>query len=103
MNKSSLPITGSFVHKHPYFSDHGHVEIEPVQIEAQFDLPSLISEIAPGYSERLSMPSGTRMPRLQREIITLDQAKHIERIGDYVKDICELNFYLREAVFTNTV
>ena len=25
-------------------------------------------------------------------------AKHIERIGDYVKDICELNVYLREAV-----
>ena len=26
-------------------------------------------------------------------------AKHIERIGDYVKDICELNVYLIEAVF----
>ncbi len=26
-------------------------------------------------------------------------AKNIERIGDYVKDICELNVYLREAVF----
>ncbi|MBA3633212.1 MAG: phosphate signaling complex protein PhoU [Acidobacteria bacterium] len=26
-------------------------------------------------------------------------AKHIERIGDYVKDICELNVYLREAAF----
>ena len=25
-------------------------------------------------------------------------AKHLERIGDYVKDICELNVYLREAV-----
>lgn len=24
-------------------------------------------------------------------------AKHLERIGDYVKDICELNVYLREA------
>lgn len=26
-------------------------------------------------------------------------AKHLERIGDYVKNICELNVYLREAVF----
>ncbi len=26
-------------------------------------------------------------------------AKHLERIGDYVKDICELNVYLREAEF----
>jgi phosphate transport system protein len=26
-------------------------------------------------------------------------AKHLERIGDYVKDICELNVYLIEAVF----
>ena len=26
-------------------------------------------------------------------------AKHLERIGDYVKDICELNVYLREAAF----
>lgn len=26
-------------------------------------------------------------------------AKHLERIGDYVKDICELNVYITEAVF----
>ena len=26
-------------------------------------------------------------------------AKHLERIGDYVKDICELNVYPREAAF----
>jgi phosphate transport system protein len=26
-------------------------------------------------------------------------AKHLERIGDYIKDICELNVYLREAAF----
>ncbi len=26
-------------------------------------------------------------------------AKHLERIGDYVKDICELNVYLTEAEF----
>ena len=26
-------------------------------------------------------------------------AKHLERVGDYVKDICELNVYLTEAAF----
>ncbi len=26
-------------------------------------------------------------------------AKHLERIGDYVKDICEMNVYLTEAAF----
>jgi len=26
-------------------------------------------------------------------------AKHLERIGDYVKDICELIVYMKEAVF----
>ena len=26
-------------------------------------------------------------------------AKHIERIGDYVKDICEMTVYLTEAAF----
>ena len=26
-------------------------------------------------------------------------AKHIERVGDYVKDICELTVYMTEATF----
>ncbi len=26
-------------------------------------------------------------------------AKHLERIGDYIKDICELTVYMKEAVF----
>lgn len=35
----------------------------------------------------------TRLARL------LFVAKHLERIGDYVKDICELTVYMKEAVF----
>jgi Na+/phosphate symporter len=35
----------------------------------------------------------TRLARL------LFAAKNLERIGDYVKDICELTVYMKEAVF----
>ena len=37
--------------------------------------------------------AATRLARL------IFVAKHLERIGDYVKDICELTVYMREAVF----
>ena len=37
--------------------------------------------------------AATRLTRL------LFVAKNLERIGDYVKDICELTVYMREAVF----
>jgi phosphate uptake regulator len=35
----------------------------------------------------------TRLARL------LFAAKNLERIGDYVKDICEMTVYMKEAVF----
>lgn len=38
----------------------------------------------------------TKSTRLARLLFV---AKHLERIGDYVKDICELTVYMREAVF----
>lgn len=38
----------------------------------------------------------TKSARLARLLFV---AKHLERIGDYVKDICELTVYMREAVF----
>lgn len=41
----------------------------------------------------LDNAKSTRLARL------LFVAKHLERIGDYVKDICELTVYMREAVF----
>ena len=39
---------------------------------------------------------GTKSTRLARLLFV---AKHLERIGDYVKDICELTVYMREAIF----
>lgn len=38
----------------------------------------------------------TKSTRLARLMFV---AKHLERIGDYVKDICELTVYMKEAVF----
>lgn len=38
----------------------------------------------------------TKSTRLARLLFV---AKHLERIGDYVKDICELTVYMKEAVF----
>jgi phosphate transport system protein len=39
---------------------------------------------------------GSKATRLTRLLFV---AKNVERIGDYVKDICELTVYMREAVF----
>lgn len=41
----------------------------------------------------LDVSKATRLTRI------IFVAKHLERIGDYVKDICELTVYMREAVF----
>ncbi len=55
----------------------------------------LYNQIFHGLIERMvSEPtSATRIARL------LFVAKHIERIGDYVTDICELTVYMTEAAF----
>ncbi len=38
----------------------------------------------------------TKSTRLARLLFV---AKNLERIGDYVKDVCELTVYMKEAVF----
>lgn len=45
---------------------------------------------------RTMSQDNTKSTRLARLLFV---AKHLERIGDYVKDICELTVYMREAVF----
>jgi phosphate transport system protein len=45
--------------------------------------------------DEMSRDAG-RSPRLARLMLV---AKHLERMGDYAKDICELTVYLKEAVF----
>ena len=41
-------------------------------------------------------------PATSRRILhLLFVAKHIERIGDYIKDVCELTVYMAEAQFTH--
>ena len=51
----------------------------------------LFDDLMTGMSQ-----DGTKSTRLARLLFV---AKHLERIGDYVKDICELTVYMREAVF----
>lgn len=45
---------------------------------------------------RTMSQDGAKATRLARLMFV---AKNLERIGDYVKDICELTVYMREAVF----
>ena len=51
----------------------------------------LVSELMETMSQDAS--KSTRLARL------LFVAKNLERIGDYVKDICEMTVYMKEAVF----
>jgi phosphate transport system protein len=51
----------------------------------------LVSELLETMSQDAS--KSTRLARL------LFVAKNLERIGDYVKDICEMTVYMKEAVF----
>ncbi len=51
----------------------------------------LVTELMESMSQDAS--KSTRLARL------LFVAKNLERIGDYVKDICEMTVYMKEAVF----
>lgn len=59
------------------------------------ELDALYDSLFKTLMEKMSqdVTKSTRLARL------LFVAKHLERIGDYVKDICELTVYMKEAVF----
>jgi phosphate transport system protein len=59
------------------------------EVDKIYDL--LVSNLMETMSQDAA--KSTRLARL------LFAAKNLERIGDYVKDICELTVYMKEAVF----
>lgn len=64
-------------------------------IERDMTLDSAYGRVFDGLIESLTKNSAAAGGAARLLFV----AKHIERIGDYVKDICELNVYLTEAVF----
>ena len=64
-------------------------------IARDMTLDKAYGRVFDGLIETLSQNSATANGAARLLFV----AKHIERIGDYVKDICELNVYLTEAVF----
>ena len=62
---------------------------EDEEVDKIYD--SLVSKLLETMSQDAA--KSTRLARL------LFVAKNLERIGDYVKDICELTVYMKEAVF----
>ncbi|MBX7171568.1 MAG: phosphate signaling complex protein PhoU [Pyrinomonadaceae bacterium] len=64
-------------------------------ISKDAEIDSIYEQLAGNLMETMSqdVTKSTRIARL------LFVAKDLERIGDYVKDICELTVYMKEAVF----
>jgi len=70
-------------------------EVARQLIEKDEEIDKIYDRLVSDLMTRMSqdVTKSTRLARL------LFVAKHLERIGDYVKDICELTVYMREAVF----
>jgi len=66
-----------------------HLIAKDAEVDKIYD--RLVSELMETMSQDAS--KSTRLARL------LFVAKNLERIGDYVKDICEMTVYMKEAVF----
>lgn len=64
-------------------------------IEKDAEVDKIYDRLVRDLMETMAQDAGksTRLARL------LFVAKNLERIGDYVKDICELTVYMKEAVF----
>lgn len=64
-------------------------------IEKDAEIDKIYERLVAEFLETMSQDA-TKSKRLARLLFV---AKHLERIGDYVKDICELTVYMKEAVF----
>lgn len=64
-------------------------------IKQDSEIDRIYNALADDLMETMSQDA-TKSTRLARLLFV---AKNLERIGDYVKDICELTVYMKEAVF----
>jgi phosphate transport system protein len=64
-------------------------------IKKDEEIDKIYNQLADDLLETMSQDA-TKSKRLARLLFV---AKNLERIGDYVKDICELTVYMKEAVF----
>ena len=64
-------------------------------IKKDEDIDKIYNHLVNDLMETMSQDA-TKSTRLARLLFV---AKNLERIGDYVKDICELTVYMKEAVF----
>lgn len=64
-------------------------------IEQDEEIDKIYDRLVADLMETMSQDA-TKSTRLARLLFV---AKNLERIGDYVKDVCELTVYMKEAVF----